>query len=451
MEKKKMIQGMGLTTVIAALALSAGGAHSQTAANPATRQHVKMVGDKAFKFTSKLAKVVELNFTMGYSHAEGKPIISNGLDRIAKSYAMGGKDAFTVQHIVGPSNGTEGGVPEFTSDDILSGQVIVANNISGFGNTTLGTTKQTAIQKAIETDGRGYLAFHGSGDNTATGWSWYTNQLHPMNYQGHGARTNGPVYKHLEESSHIILQGILASKTVLAQVPNEVNAAGVEQYATDVPTRPMKNEWYRFGRDISKDATYGPRTTILLKYDPRELGTALDPQFRRKGGNLYTYLFKVGAGTTSYIPAGHTNDELLDPGTGFDGGAGDYDRYVAQTLFFLAGYTSMACDASCSGLPIVDAKNRLTGQTVGIMPGGRIAVVKDVAFESNKMAFSNQGRARYVAKVSDITGKVLLRKVGQGAIYHEFDQSSLKPGVYFMSVKIGSAAAKVKRYAVAAR
>ena len=38
-----------------------------------TKMHVKQVGDNFIKYTSKLQHVVELNFTMGFHHRDGKP------------------------------------------------------------------------------------------------------------------------------------------------------------------------------------------------------------------------------------------------------------------------------------------------------------------------------------------------------------------------------------------
>lgn len=426
------------------LALAAGLTYSQTATNPAARTHVKQVGTSYFKFTSKLTKIVELNFTFGNGHQPGKAIIATGLDRIATTYG-----GITVQHIKQGTDGATGTQPNFTVDDLLSGQVIVSNNISMMGSTSMGTAKQQAIQKAIETDGRGYLAFHGSGDNEQAGWAWFTNTLHPMNYRGHGARVNAPVYKHLAQAKHVILQGILETRTTTKIVPDEVDASGNEKLTTTaVPIRQMKNEWYKFGRQIADDAAYKDKVTILLKYDPRDLGSALETQYRRKGGNMFTYLYKVGAGLTSYIPPGHENDELLDANTGFDGGSGDYDRYVAQSLFFLAGYNSIACDASCNGLPLVDAQNQIIGtyQPSLIKNPNAVFAANELYFDAKKPIFSSPFQDRYEARLMDTRGRVLESKQGTGDVYHEFNTQGLESGVYVLSVKVGSQAAKVKRY-----
>lgn len=44
--------------------------------------------------------------------------------------------------------------------------------------------------------------------------------------------------------------------------------------------------------------------------------------------------------------------------TGFDGGSGGFERYVSQTLFFLAGFDRSTGSVSCNGLSIMDANNQ---------------------------------------------------------------------------------------------
>ena len=323
-----------------------------------TKMHVKKSGEIYAKYTSKLIKVIELNISMGSKHSRGKPIISEGLDRIAQT------ENFTVEHIIGGESGGE--MAEFDLNVLKTGQVIVANNVSSFGGSKLGAARQEAIQTAIEKLGIGYLGFHSSGDNKKPYWPWFTNVLHPLAYEGHGSRTTaGKVYKHMGSKDHIILDGILEINTTLGAVPNEVDGNGQEIITENIPYRRMQNEWYKFGRDISTDPEFKEKVTILLKYDPRDLDEeALSPEYHRKGGNLYTYIYKIGKSLTSYVPAGHDNNELLNPDKpSFDGGTGDYDRYIINILYFLAGYKAEPCDAECEGLQIVTNDFLLTGAT----------------------------------------------------------------------------------------
>lgn len=446
------MRSITIAAAIQALAALAVPAAWGQAAAPAAKVHVKKVGANYVKYTSKLASVVELNFTLGNTHQPGKRVISAALDDIARQYGTGGAPAFAVRRFASSLDGSKAGeVPDFTLQDLMAGEVIVANNVGSFGDPALGSARQQAIQRAIETEGRGYLGFHGSGDNRDNGWPWYTSTLHPMSYAGHGSRVTAPVYKHLEEKDHVILQGVLASRTVPREVPDELTPTGAERFAPGVPTRAMKNEWYRFGRDISRDAAFAGRTTVLLKYDARQLGLdVLAEQYRRKGGNMYTYLFRVGQGMTSYIPAGHENDELLEPSTGFDGGAGDFNRYVAQTLFFLAGYRVSVCDASCDGLPLVDNANRITG-TVSVDPLAGIQSLppERVRLDPARPAFSVRVAGPVTASLRTVAGAEVARFAGRGPLRHEFAGPRGRPGVLVLRVRAADGTTASRLYSPA--
>src|SRR5215217_339897 len=103
--------GRGLAGVVAALVISMGAAHAQTNVMPAARQHVKIVNGQGVKYTSKLQKVIELNFTFGYHHNASKPLIAATLTRVATDYAINGVPAFTVQSHIGPGSGSNSGLP----------------------------------------------------------------------------------------------------------------------------------------------------------------------------------------------------------------------------------------------------------------------------------------------------------------------------------------------------
>jgi hypothetical protein len=265
-----------------------------------------------------------------------------------------------------------------------------------------------------------------------------------MNYNGHAARTQAPIYKHLAEKDHMILWKVLETKTTpRATVPNELDASGNEVMATNVPTRNMLNEWYEFGRDISRDPAFASKVTILLKYDGRVplADGSLPQQYVRKGGNMFTYLYKVGNGMTSFAPPGHDPDEVTNPTGTFDGGTGDLDRYVMALLYYLAGYTSGPCDASCDGLPLVDSADHYKGdayKATGIFLDDR-----------SPKFFADAGHQTYEAALTDIRGRVLERKTGTGRIAYEFAPSRYGAGVYFLRLRVGSHAPQIKRYVVA--
>ena len=268
-----------------------------------------------------------------------------------------------------------------------------------------------------------------------------------MNYASHGANTNGPVYKNPTERAHIVTANVLETgMDEVREVPTSVDAGGNE-VLTQQPIRMIRNEWYRFGNDIRTMPEHKDKVTVLSLYDPRDFTTSmLAPQYRRKGGNMYTYLFKVGNGMTHYLPAGHDNLEIMGE-DGFDGGVGDWDRYFAQVLFFLAGYDETPCNESCNGLPVVTAENHLTGTTftggTSIRDGYRLLPDK-VDMHESRLEFSLAAPADYRAQILDITGKSVMQASGHGRRY-AFDQSALQPGVYFMRVGMPGIQAPVMR------
>lgn len=208
---------------------------------PAAREHVRIIGGNLYKFTSRLSHMVELNFTMGYDHADGKRVLSQRLDSIARAYALDGRDAFTVRKIIGPVNGSGFGVPAFSLDDLLSGQVIVANNIGNLSHDTLGAARRSAIQAAVDSAGRGWLAFHGTAEIGSKNWKWCYDSLDPRRFTGHTSSRILPVYKERSEAKHLVLQGILESGTETAEVPDGVDSLGMERLAV-APVRRVRHE-----------------------------------------------------------------------------------------------------------------------------------------------------------------------------------------------------------------
>jgi hypothetical protein len=277
-------------------------------------------------------------------------------------------------------------------------------------------------------------------------------------YAGHAAKTVVPVYKHLAEAKHIVLQGVLENKVTFAAVPNELNPDGTEK-VSQAPVRMIQDELYRYGRDLSRASGYKEKTTQLLKYDARNVPVATLPaDYKRSGGNLFSYLHKVGNGMTAFFPSGHDNADLMDPTTGFDGGAGDFDTYVGQLLFFLAGYDRTPCDAGCNGLEIVDADNRRTGFIHGALRGEAFAEAATglpgadgaggIRFAEGKPAFAIASDRPFRAVLRDLAGKVVSEQSGAGPAYREFGMAGLKDGLYFLSVASGREAFRTKRYAV---
>jgi hypothetical protein len=252
----------------------------------------------------------------------------------------------------------------FTLDDLQTADVIVINNVSSMNYLP---ERSAAAASAFETavrGGKSVLGFHSSAEN-GRGWDFYDGEVLPLAYQLHYNQLVVPVYRNASEEKHIVLQDVLDSGTTPMEVPMGVDSSGKEILKPNVPIRQTRNEMFAFGRNILGDSNHAPRTTCLLRYDPRLSG--LPGDYRFKGGNAYSFILKMGAGKSAYIHAGHDNTELITGRTSLDGGVGDFERYYAQMLFFLAGYKSEPCGGAvdCLGLPIVDSLDHLTGAVFG--------------------------------------------------------------------------------------
>jgi hypothetical protein len=414
--------------------------------DPPARLHVKQVGNGYYKYTSKLKTVIELNFTLGFDHANGKQVLTQTLDKVATDYGVGGAKAFAIKKFTGPSNGSGSGLPNPipTLADFLSGEVIVTNNISNLNNLNSSNggnaAMAAAFETAVKTHGRGVVGFHGSGDG-GRGWAFYSDSLHPAIFNSMGSQTIAPVYLNDSEGKHVVNDSILAAGDRL-DVPMGTDSAGNE-ILKNVFIRPMKNEWYRFQRNLMTDPLTRDRFTCFMLYDPRPISTAdLGAQYKFKGGNPYLWMVRIGAGKAVYFPAGHAADELTT-GRGFDGGIGDLARMYAQLLFFTAGYDSVACGADCTGLPVVDKAYHLTGAICDA------ACATSVSLEFDKeFGFKSMSGQPYTARLVDVKGRLMATRSGKAMEYFRFDHSRLKPGLYLMTVKVGKAAPVTRRYLV---
>lgn len=410
--------------------------------NPPSRVHVKQVGNGFYKYTSKLKTVIQLNYTLGFDHTNGKQIWDQTLEKVRTEYG----NAFAIKKFTGPSNGAAKGLPSPvpTLADFMSGEIIVTNNISNFNNTPGqaggGAAMATAFETAVKTNGRGVIGFHGTGDGGG-GWAFYTNSLHPVQYNSHGSQTPAPVYLNEPEAKHVVNDSLITTGTKM-DVPMGTDAGGNE-VLKNVTIRQMKNEWYRFGRNLLTDPLTKDLVTCFMRYDPRNISTSdLGAQYKYKGGNPYFWMIKIGAGKAAYIPAGHDATEMTT-GNSFDGGSGDLVRMYGQLLFFMAGYDSTACGADCNGLQIVDQGLRLTGSKCGANCAGSVSVHFDRDFE-----FKSMSGKPYAAVLRDVGGRLVATRSGSGVETVRFDRSVLKPGIYILSVRVGKEAPVTRSYMI---
>lgn len=78
-------------------------------------------------------------------------------------------------------------------------------------------------------------------------------------------------------------------------------------------------------------------------------------------------------------------------------------------------------------------------------------MARDIRLDPARLSFSSPYDMEYEAKVADITGRIRFRKSGKGAVTHEFEIAALEPGIYLLSVRIGTAAIRKRRHAITHR
>jgi hypothetical protein len=408
---------------------------------PAAYQHVRYLHGQPFLFTSRLRQVIDLRFTLGDGHEEGKRELSASLDRIAAQYGKDGAPAFAIQRVPETLDSKSMYlVPPMVPGMLLSGDVIVANNVSNFASRNLGSDWRVALQEAVETAGKGFLAVHATGEYVSQTWDWLNHELLPVQYTGHYMRVPAPVYKEKSAATHLVLEGILQAGTDSGTaLPEAALPGGSSSLSDTIRFRRAICQQFMIGNDFCREDAYRDRCTLLMKMD--FTGLDLPRQFLIPGGNPYSWVHKVGAGVSGYIHGGHQRDEILGK-TGFDGGVGDWDRYVAQMLFFLAGYRSEPCTAACGGLPIVDDRDRLTGERYQSLRalGNPDAERAALRFDPDGYGFRIASGMRFSAYLTDVSGRIAWSRSGSGPAHLRPPAASFRPGKYVMLLRAPGAA-----------
>ncbi len=443
---------------------------------PAARRHVRMVEvlgvPRAVSYVSKLKKMIELNFSHGNGHLEGKNIITNYWDVLNtdRYYGENGVPAFAVTRKIRDDGTAAARTGDVTAADITGKNLIISNNISSTHQ--LPSSIRMAIENAVKNEGLGYLGFHGSGDNAGTSWNFYATKLQPTGYNGHGDRhADAPIYPALASIKHVVLEDVfrLGTPGLVSVSVKDIDADGLPVDRSDVLAREVRQEWYRYPRNVEETVT-DTDIQVLLKYDARAIpvGTlALGFQFAN--GNPFNWVLTIGNGRASYLPPGHTyQDDLIDPMRGRDGTVptNDYMRYIGQLIFFLSNYdTEGFCSTmnDCSNLKLVTEEglfvygdddrelvcNSNTCLNVVSSTLAPVALSQTLRFNSSNLAVEIGEGQNYQIKIYNASGQIVDQLNGSSTnTFNYTPTKALSNGVYFLSVALNGQKAQVKRYAV---
>jgi len=342
--------------------------------------------------TTRVRAIMNLNFTFGYHHNTGKPVIEAMLTRFAS------QEGWTLTHFryQDPNNTTVNDLARVTLAELNKNIVVVANHISYWA--TVGQTTAPALNAAVTNYmsaangglGGGLLLIHGSGDSPAGGgWAYYYSDLHPSQFSGHGSIIPGQIFRPTSAATHPIMEGnILAARQTI------------------------NGEWHRFAVLIT---AVKPLTEVLMMVDPANCAGCYPAQYVYAGGNPISWYLPTGngRGRVGYFQEGHdqTTYNELTPAV--------WDRFFKQMIFYTAGYDTSGVTGVA---PRPDYARSYSGisfnpQTIGVYVEGKHSVqvinsagkvvMKNGHTQSNEYNFSqelNSAPGLYILRVSNAKG-----------------------------------------------
>ncbi len=391
---------------------------------PLAKERVIEIDGAQYRLTSKLKSVVNLNFTFGYHHNDGKPLINETIQRLAE------QEGWEYEYVTNHS--------QVNSNLLSSHQVVVGNNISGFNTGTFSNTSEEAVQQFIE-NGGGFFSFHGTGDGEGNQWPWYEEVFHPVDYQGHANRTNCNVYVEETAREHVIFEGL--------------------EQLDDVT---MYGEWYRMGEHITKNA---PDAELLWYATVENCRGVWDAQHIHEEGQHIMWVIPIEKGKHLYFPFGHDALEV-DP---FPGNS--WEQLIKQGLYYVAGYDTVALapakgctdpaadnttadatedDGTCTytGCPNQAAENYFCKTNNDAFPcvasnGYTAADISDdssCAVSINRQKFGNPSMSvrhmnvfipdPHAIQITNVNGAVVFSQNASEA--GNYDLSKLQPGLYII-------------------
>lgn len=343
--------------------------------------------------TTRARAVMDLNFTYGFHHQDGKPVIVNMLDRFK---AQEGWDV-THYYLNDRNNQGKNDASKITLAELNKHLVVFANHISEFGSKAAEGI-QPQIESYMEQTGGGMILLHGSGDTKNAFWTYYKEKLHPVNFQGHGNITRGTIFRPAEAAQHPVMEGgVLASE------------------------KAIDGEWHHFQKIITGE---NPKAEVLMKVDPARCNNCgYTGSLAFSGGNPISWVMPVGKGMVGYFQEGH------DTKTATELTQAVWDRFFKQMIYYVAGYDTIS--------------------TVGVVP--------DYARSHSGISFDEKAMAVFIEKpdyhkvgLYDLEGRKFDEAAGRGVAEYNFEatRSKLKTGVYIMRVDYGSTGTVTKRYVI---
>lgn len=343
--------------------------------------------------TSRVRSVMNLNFTFGFHHYEGKSVIGSMLNRFAA------QEGWTVTHFhfQDRNHPAIDDRSKITLAELNKNMVIFANHISNWGNQG-NSPLNLAVQDYLEHTGGGMVLMHGSGDSQEAGWTYYREKLHPVNFRFSGNIRPGTIFRPASAIAHPVLEGGILSEGKV-----------------------INGEWYDYQNHISR---MNPLAEVLMMVDPAScsdcnlIGVDILP-----GGTPISWVMPVGKGWVGYFGEGHSDQTL----TQFTQEV--WDRFFKQMLFYVAGYDTTSL---VSALPAYFRNH------------------SGISFDPTAMAVFIEKPDYHKVGLYDAQGTNHGEFSGRGVAEYNFEENrrKLRNGVYVLRVEYGQRGNVSNRYVI---
>ncbi len=392
---------------------------------PLAKERVIEIDGKQYRLTSKLKSLINLDFAFGYHHYDGKPLITETLEKLAQ------QEGWDYQHITDHT--------QVTPELLAPHQVAVGNSISAFNNGDFSDSSENAVQQFVE-NGGGFFSVHGTGDGEGDEWPWYDEVFYPVDYQGHAQRTNCPIYRYETAREHVVLEGLEA-----------------------LDKSELFGEWYRLGSDISSSYPDAEILFETFKDDCPGAYSLHDIEYSQER----IWIIPIGQGRHLFFPFGHDSLEAAS----FPDNT--WDQFFLQGLYYVAGYDTvyidpiLGCidpaadnttadatkdDGTCiyTGCANMDAENYFCKANKDAFPcvGSYSYTTEDISDDEscgisiNRRKFGNPSISvrqmvvfapdHHIIQIANTEGAIIFSQNANDA--KNYDLSEFQPGLYFIKV-----------------